>query len=122
MNKSRQPVIGDVKRLEHSDAFVVTVYSQDGIDEPIAFMQQARCIGYFADDGKEVEVLAYRFAVVEEGAVVENSIILQNVRVCSGAHLSGAIIDKNVVISENAQFRGDEYFPTIVEKRNIYLP
>ncbi|MBR7078807.1 MAG: glucose-1-phosphate adenylyltransferase subunit GlgD [Clostridia bacterium] len=63
-----------------------------------------------------------RFAVVEEGAVVENSIILQNVRVCSGAHLSGAIIDKNVVISENAQFRGDEYFPTIVEKRNIYLP
>ncbi|MBO7657771.1 MAG: glucose-1-phosphate adenylyltransferase subunit GlgD, partial [Clostridia bacterium] len=63
-----------------------------------------------------------RFAVVEEGAVVENSIILQNVRVCSGAYLSGAIIDKNVVISENAQFRGDEYFPTIVEKRNIYLP
>ena len=63
-----------------------------------------------------------RFVVVEEGAVVENSIILQNVRISSGAHLYGAIIDKNVQISENTEYKGDEYFPTVVEKRNMYLP
>lgn len=60
-----------------------------------------------------------RFAVIEEGAVVENSIVLQNVHVKAGAKLSGAIIDKYVVIEENTEYKGDANFPTVVEKRNF---
>lgn len=59
-----------------------------------------------------------RFAVIEEGAIVEDSIVLQNVHVKAGAKISGSIIDKNVVIDANVELKGDANFPMVVEKRN----
>ncbi len=60
-----------------------------------------------------------RYVDVEKGAVVENSIILQNVRVHKNARLSHVIIDKNVDIDENTELRGNEFFPLVIEKKNL---
>jgi len=60
-----------------------------------------------------------RYVDIEEGAVVEDSIILQNVRVHKGAKLSHVIIDKNVDIEENNSLMGSALFPLVIEKRNL---
>jgi glucose-1-phosphate adenylyltransferase len=56
---------------------------------------------------------------VEEGAVVENCIILQNIKIKANAKLHNVIVDKNVTISENTELRGNENFPLVIEKKNL---
>ena len=40
--------------------------------------------------------------VVEEGAIVKDSVVMENVRICKNARVDYAILDENVVISEDA--------------------
>ena len=61
-----------------------------------------------------------RYVEIEEGATVRNSIILQNIRIHRGAHLSNVIIDKNVDIDSGTELRGNERFPLVIEKKNIF--
>ena len=70
-------------------------------------------------EGTVTDSLLGRYVDVEEGAVVENSIILQNVRIHKNARLSHVIIDKNVDIDENTVLKGNEFFPLVIEKRNL---
>ena len=103
------------------------VYTKIKDEPPTIYVKGSRVSNSLVADGSIIKgtvrnSIIGRFVVVEEDALVENSIILQNVQIKSGAKLSGAIIDKNVVISENTEFKGNDYFPTIVEKRNVYLP
>lgn len=60
-----------------------------------------------------------RYVDIDEGAVVEDCIILQNVRVHKGAHVSHIIVDKNVDIEENTELKGNEAYPLVIEKRNL---
>lgn len=69
--------------------------------------------------GKVKDSVLGRYVDIEEGAVVENSIILQNVRIHKNARLSHVIIDKNVDIDENTELRGNEFFPLVIEKKNL---
>ena len=70
-------------------------------------------------EGSVKDSLLGRYVSVEEGAVVENSIILQNVRIHKNARLSHVIIDKNVDIDENTELKGNEFFPLVIEKKNL---
>ncbi len=94
-------------------------------DEPPTLYVRGSSVGNsLIADGCQIEgtvrdSLLGRYVDVEEGAVVENSIILQNVRVHKNAKLSHVIIDKNVDIDENTELKGNEYFPLVIEKRNI---
>ncbi len=61
-----------------------------------------------------------RYVNVEKDAVVEDCIILQNIRVHKGAHLSHVIIDKNVDIDEHTELKGSETFPLVIEKTSMF--
>lgn len=61
-----------------------------------------------------------RYVEIEEGAVVEDCIILQNIRVHKGAHISHVIIDKNVDIDEGTELKGNETFPLVIEKTSMF--
>ena len=62
-----------------------------------------------------------RFVEVEEGAVVENCIILQNIKIKANSSLHNVIVDKNVTIDENTELRGNESFPLVIEKKNLLM-
>ena len=70
-------------------------------------------------EGRVKGSLLGRYVDVEKGAVVEDSIILQNVRIHKNARLSHVIIDKNVDIDENTELKGNGSFPLVIEKRNL---
>jgi glucose-1-phosphate adenylyltransferase len=57
-----------------------------------------------------------RNVVIEEGAVVRNSIIMQRYRVGKGARIENAVLDKYVNISEGVIIKGSEELPFVVEK------
>ncbi|MBQ3141702.1 MAG: glucose-1-phosphate adenylyltransferase subunit GlgD [Clostridia bacterium] len=60
--------------------------------------------------------IIFRGVVIEKGAKVENCILMQGTRVCSGADISGVITDKNVVISEYTHLVGNALNPLFVGK------
>ena len=60
------------------------------------------------------------FDVVVDDVEIENCIILQNIRIHKGAKLSHVIIDKNVDIEEGTELKGNETFPLVIEKKNLF--
>ena len=61
-----------------------------------------------------------RYVEIEDDVEIKNCIILQNIRVHKGARLSNVIIDKNVDIEEGTELKGNETFPLVIEKKNLF--
>lgn len=61
-----------------------------------------------------------RYVDIENDVEIENCIILQNIRIHKGAKLSNVIIDKNVDIEEGTELKGNETFPLVIEKKNLF--
>ena len=66
--------------------------------------------------GRVVDSIAFRGVVVEEGADVENCIIMQNTHVGAGAHLRNMIIDKDATVVAGARRVALPESPEIVRK------
>ncbi len=61
-----------------------------------------------------------RRVYVEEGAVINNCIIMQGCKIKSNSRLCNIIIDKNNIVEENTELKGDVNFPLVLEKRSLY--
>lgn len=66
--------------------------------------------------GKVENSVLFRDVVVEKGAVIKNSIIMQGTRVGADAHIEYAIIDKDVTISPSSTLIGASTVPVTVYK------
>lgn len=62
-----------------------------------------------------------RRVVIHEGAVVKNSIIMQGCEIKANSKLTNVIIDRNNVIDENVELKGDLDFPLVIEKRSLLV-
>lgn len=60
-----------------------------------------------------------RRVVIHEGAEIKNSIIMQGCEIKANAKLTNVIIDKNNVIDENVELKGDLDFPLVIEKKSL---
>ncbi len=69
--------------------------------------------------GSVYNSLLGRYVDIEEGAVVDHCIILQNCRIHRNARLSNVIIDKNVDIEAGTELKGSAVFPLVIEKKNL---
>ncbi len=58
----------------------------------------------------------FRGVTVEEGAVVENAVLMQNTKVQKDARVCYVIADKNVVVGEGNELRGVAKLPFIIGK------
>ena len=67
-------------------------------------------------DGIVENCIVFRDVKVEEGAVIRNSIIMQNTTIDANAMLSYVITDKDVIISEGRVLAGTETMPFIINK------
>lgn len=70
--------------------------------------------------GKVKNSVIGRYVGIEDDVEIENCIILQNIRIHKGAKLSHVIIDKNVDIEEGTELKGNETFPLVIEKKNLF--
>lgn len=66
--------------------------------------------------GKVTKSIIFRGVQIDEGADIENCIIMQNSRIGAGAKLRNMIIDKDVVIEPGARCISVPYNPAIVRK------
>lgn len=57
-----------------------------------------------------------RYTVIEEGAELENCIILQNCTIKSGVKIKNVIIDKNVTLEAGTELKGSDIYPLVIEK------
>ena len=57
--------------------------------------------------------------MVEKGAKVANSVLMQGTVVKAGASLSYVITDKNVVINENRSLMGHHTYPLAIAKGSV---
>jgi len=61
----------------------------------------------------------FRDVVIEKGAVVKNSILMQNTRVSSGTVLDCVVTDKDVTITEDKALTGQPDYPLYIKKRSV---
>lgn len=67
-------------------------------------------------DGIVENCIVFRDVKIEKGAVVRNSIIMQNTVICENAMLSCVITDKDVTINAGRVLAGTETMPSIINK------
>ncbi|MEG1409204.1 MAG: glucose-1-phosphate adenylyltransferase subunit GlgD [Terrisporobacter sp.] len=67
-------------------------------------------------EGDVKDSIIFRKVHIKKGAVIKNSIIMQSGKVEENVMLDNVILDKNTVISEGKELKGDVKLPLVVEK------
>ena len=67
-------------------------------------------------DGEVENCILFRGVQIEEGAVVKNSIIMQDSYISANAKLNCVIVDKDVVVKPARELSGAETYPLYIGK------
>ena len=70
-------------------------------------------------EGTVENCIIFRGVQIEEGAVIKDSIIMQNSLIQTGVKMSHAILDKSVVVRKNKVLMGQSNYPVVVGKNAI---
>ena len=109
------------KELFKSDS---PVYTKVRDDMPVVYGISSNCKNSLIADGCQIEgtvknSIVFRGARVAKGAVVENSILMQDAFVGEDAKLNCVIMDKNTVITPKKVLSGDKSYPLFVGKNIV---
>ena len=109
------------KELFKSDS---PVYTKVRDDMPVVYCISSNCKNSLIADGCQIEgtvknSIVFRGARVAKGAVVENSILMQDAFVSEDAKLNCVIMDKNTVITPKKVLSGDKSYPLFVGKEIV---
>ena len=100
------------------------VYTKVRNDMPVVYGITSECKNSLIADGCQIEgtvrnSIIFRGARVAKGAVVENSILMQDAFVGEDAKLNCVIMDKNTVITPKKVLSGDKSYPLFVGKEIV---
>ncbi len=100
------------------------VYTKVRNDMPVRYGTKSVVDNSLIADGCIIEgtvknSVIFRGVTVAKGAVVENSIIMQDSHISENAKLNCVIMDKNSVITPNKHLSGDQSYPFIVGKNIV---
>lgn len=78
---------------------------------PTKYGKNAKVTNSIVADGAVIEgevknCIIFRNVKVEEGAVVENSVIMNDTLISRGAHINYCVLDKNIIIGDNRWLSG----------------
>ncbi len=109
------------KNLFRADA---PVYTKVRNDMPVVYGINSKCENSLIADGCQIEgtvknSIIFRGVKVAKGAVVENSILMQDAFVGEDAKLNCVIMDKNTVITPKKTLSGDKSYPLFVGKEIV---
>lgn len=100
------------------------IYTKVRDDMPVVYGITSNCKNSLVADGCQIEgtvknSIVFRGARVAKGAVVENSILMQDAFVGEDAKLNCVIMDKNTVITTKKVLSGDKNYPLFVGKEIV---
>ncbi|MCR4434935.1 MAG: glucose-1-phosphate adenylyltransferase subunit GlgD [Clostridiales bacterium] len=100
------------------------VYTKVKDEAPAKYNREAEVKNSIIADGCIIEgcvenSVLFRGVTVAKGAVIRNSIVMQDSRIGENACMEYAIVDKNVVIREGKHLRGEASWPMIVGKNAV---
>lgn len=97
------------------------IYTKERDDMPTLYGMDAKVINSLVADGCEVKgtvenCILFKGVKIDEGAVVKNSILMQDTVIRSNSKINCVIADKNVNIKPNVELSGAKNFPVILSK------
>ena len=101
-----------------------TIYTKIHDSPPVRYSIGCDVKNSFVADGCTIEgtvenCILFRDVFIEKGAVVKNSVIMQNTHVCSGADLECVVTDKDVTVTEGKKLAGDPEYPLYIKKKSV---
>jgi len=105
---------------ENLDAlFKTPVYTKIRDDNPTRYIGKAKVKNSMVADGCVIEgtvenCILFRGVKIGKGAVVKNSIIMQDTTIMGNADIEYVITDKEVTISANKEVKGSDTFPIFI--------
>lgn len=109
----------DVREDLFASARPILTHIHDTV--PTLYAYNATVASSLLADGCEISgsvkgSILFRNVIVEEGAQVENCILMQGAHIGKNAVLKNVICDKDVVISDEAQLTGSPAYPYVLKK------
>lgn len=100
------------------------IYTKVKDEPPAKYNDEAEVKNSIIADGCIIEgrvenSVLFRGVTVKKGAYIKDSIIMQGSVIESNAELQYAILDKNVVITEYKNLKGDPEWPITVERKTV---
>lgn len=100
------------------------IFTQIHDEEPAYYGDEAVVDDSLIADGCYIEgsvsgCILFRDVHIEKDAKIENSIVMQNGRILSGASLAHIITDRGVTIREGRTMMGHENYPVVIAKSSI---
>jgi len=100
------------------------VYTKVKDEVPAKYGDHAVAVNSMVADGCVIEghienCVLFRGVKVGEGAVIKNSIIMQDSEIQEKAVLENVILDKEVIIRKNRQLIGQESYPIMIRKKAV---
>ncbi len=100
------------------------IYTKVRDSAPTLYGNDAVVENSFVADGCEIEgvvknSILFRGVKIGKGAVIENSILMQDTSIASNVHLNAVITDMNVVIRERNDLAGCEKIPYYIGKNSV---
>lgn len=97
------------------------IYTKERDDMPTLYGTDAKLVNSLVADGCEIKgtvenCILFKGVKIEEGAVVKNSILMQDTVVGSNSKVNCVIADKNVSIKSGIELSGASNFPVILSK------
>ncbi|MDR3217338.1 MAG: glucose-1-phosphate adenylyltransferase subunit GlgD [Clostridiaceae bacterium] len=91
---------------------------------PTRYRDNAKVVNSLIADGCEIDgtvenSILFRGVKVARGAVIKDSIVMENGHIMEGASLTFTITDKNVVVRESCSVAGSANYPFVVAKDKI---
>ena len=97
------------------------IYTKERDDMPTLYGTEAKVTNTLVADGCQIKgtvenCILFKGVKIEEGAVVKNSILMQDTVIGEGTKINYIIADKNVNIKSGVELSGAENFPVSLSK------
>lgn len=114
----------DLLNIDISDELFYSdrkIFTKEKNEQPTLYTEDSDVKNSFIATGCVIEgevkdSIIFRKVHVKKGAVIQNSIVMQNGTIEENVKLDNVILDKNVFISQGKELKGDINLPLVVEK------
>lgn len=108
----------------YDKVFAQTIYTKVKDSVPVHYGGDCVIKNSLISDGCRIDGIVENSVLsrgvrVGKGAIVRNSIVMQNTEIMQNVFLDHVILDKDVIVRENRQLTGHMTYPVVIEKMSI---